>query len=375
MVSPTASEQSSRLYRVSRSWIVVGLIPLLCGVYLVLKRSPIDAVAWEPAASPGLVGPFEANDALSSIQLISIPDGHAPESFTPGPDGWLYTGLKGGRIIRFRPDGSAMEDFADTGGRANGLRFDAAGHLVVADSYKGLLSIDPSGTVTTLAEAADGRPFMFNDGVDIASDGTIWFTDATARFRDGEFHLEMLEGSATGRLLTYDPSTGETQTRVDGLRFANGLALGPDDAYVLINEMLAYRTLRHWIKGPKAGTTEVFIDSYPGLPDDLQFNGKDLFWIAFASERVAILDWVQPHPAFKTLIAKAIGSIFPDTDTRWAGGGAFVIALDLDGQVVHNLQDGGRRYISSTGALEYEGKLFLGSITMDAIGFVPVPPR
>ena len=65
MVSPNASEQSSRLYRVSRSWIVVGLIPLLCGVYLVLKRSPIDAVAWEPAASPGLVGPFEANDALA----------------------------------------------------------------------------------------------------------------------------------------------------------------------------------------------------------------------------------------------------------------------------------------------------------------------
>jgi sugar lactone lactonase YvrE len=360
---------------VSKSWIVAGLITLLCSGYLVLKRSPIDAVAWEPPASSGLVGPFEANDALSSIQLITIPDGHAPESFTLGPDGWLYTGLKGGRIIRFRPDGSAMEDFADTGGRANGMRFDAAGNLIVVDSYRGLLAIDPSGAVTTLAESSDGVPFMFNDGVDIASDGTIWFTDATARFRDGEFHLEILEGSATGRVLTHDPVTGETQTRIDNLRFANGLALGPDDAYVLINEMLAYRTLRHWIQGPKAGTTEVFVDGYPGMPDDIQFNGKDLFWIAFAAERVAIADWVQPYPTLKTFIAKAIGDIIPDTDTRWLGGGAFVIALDLDGRVVHNLQDGGRRFISSTGALEHEGKLFLGSITMDAIGVVPVPRK
>ena len=357
----------------SRPWFVAGLILLLCAAYLALAPSPIDAVAWQPTPSPGLVGPFAANDALASIRLIPVPDGHGPESITAGPDGWLYTGLKGGRILRFRPDGSAMEDFADTGGRANGMSFDAAGRLVVADSYRGLLAIDPRGGVTSLAEGADGQPFVFNDGVDVAADGSIWFTDATSRFPDGEFHLEVLEGSATGRVLTHDPQTGETRTRLDGLRFPNGLTLGPGDAYVLINEMLAYRTLRHWIRGPKAGTTEVFAGDYPGMPDDIQFNGKDLFWIAFASDRIALADWVQPYPRLKTLIAKVIGDLFPDTDTRWIGSSAFVVALDLDGRVVRNLQDRNRRFVTSTGVFEHQGKLYLGSVAMDAVGVIPVP--
>jgi sugar lactone lactonase YvrE len=266
-----------------------------------------------------------------------------------------------------------MQDFADTGGRANGMKFDSRGNLIVADSYMGLLSIDRSGVVTTLAKSADDQAFVFNDGVDIAADGTIWFTDATARFPDGKFHLEILEGATTGRLLTYDPVTGQTQTRLENLRFPNGIALGPDDAYVLINETLGYRTLRYWLEGPKAETTEIFADNYPGLPDDIRSNGRGLFWIAFASERFSIADRLQPYPAIKNLIAKAIGGIFPDTDTRWLGSGAFVIAIGLDGNVVHNLQDAERGYVSSTGILEYEEHLYLGSVAMNAIGKLPVP--
>ena len=54
-----------------------------------------------------------------------------------------------------------MEDFSNTNGRANGMRFDADGNLIVVDSYKGLLSIDPSGSVTTLATASEGQSFVF----------------------------------------------------------------------------------------------------------------------------------------------------------------------------------------------------------------------
>ena len=58
---------------------------------------------------------------------------------THGPDGFLYTGLQDGRIMRFRPDGQGgAELVAQTGGRPLGLRFDAHGHLVVADAFRGL---------------------------------------------------------------------------------------------------------------------------------------------------------------------------------------------------------------------------------------------
>ena len=50
----------------------------------------------------------------------------------------------------------------------------------------------------------------------------------------------------------------------DQLLFANGVAVGPDDAYVLVNETAAYRVMRYWLKGEKAG--------------DNPWGGKTLEW-------------------------------------------------------------------------------------------------
>ena len=351
------------------------LIASLISVVFLLgcAPSPFEPVAWTPTPSPGLSGPFENTRDLAPIDLLPLLDGHGPETIVVGPEGLLYTGLKDGRILRFRPDGSKMEFFADTGGRPNGMAFDRSGHLIVVDSFNGLLSVDPMGGVDVLTTGADDQPFVFNDGVDIASDGTIWFTDATARYPDGQVHYDILEGRSTGRLLTYDPVSGQTRVRVAGLRFPNGIALGPGDEYVLVNEMLAYRTLRHWIAGPKAGRTETFIESYPGFPDDVRFNDDGLFWVALASERIAVADWIQPHPWPKSFIANAIGWAIPDTDSTWLGGPAFAIAVDLEGNVVHSLRGETRRFVTSTSVLEHEGQLFIGSVAMDAIGVAPLP--
>ena len=43
---------------------------------------------------------------------------------------------------------------------------------------------------------------------------------------------------------------------LDRLMFANGVALGPGDEYVLVNETLAARITRYWVRGPKAGQSD-----------------------------------------------------------------------------------------------------------------------
>jgi sugar lactone lactonase YvrE len=369
----TSTRQRARVRSLRLRWLLFSLFLVLAVAGFSLLRPPIRAVAWHPPVAPSLTGPYEHNSALSSLELLPLSDGHGPESIIGGPDDWLYTGLKDGRIVRFRPDGSAMEYFANTGGRPNGMKFDSQGNLLVADSYRGLISVAPDKSVKVLAESVDGQPLVFCDGLDIAKDGTVWFTDATARFPDGEFHYEVMEGSATGRLLTYDPITDRARTQVANLRFPNGIALGPGDAFILVNETLGYRTLRHWIKGPKAGQTEPFVENYPGMPDDIRFNGRRLFWVALNARRMSWVDRLQPYPRFKTLIAALIGPIFPDTDARWIGSGAFVIANDLDGNVVHNLQDPERRYVTSTGVLEHDGSLYIGSVVEHSVAKIPIP--
>jgi sugar lactone lactonase YvrE len=337
-----------------------------------LAPTPIEPVAWEPAPSPGFERRFKPNADFSSLALFPIEEGYGPETIALGPDGYLYAGLMGGAIIRFRPDGSKMETWATTGSRPNGMQFDDSGNLILTDSWRGLLSISPDREISVLATDADGTALGFPDDLAIASDGTVWFSDGSTRFSDGESHYDAIEGIASGRLLSYDPKTGSIQTRIDGLRFANGIAFGPAEEYILVNESLGYRTLRHWLKGPRAGQTEVFIDNYPGFPDNIRFNGSDTFWIACFSNRIALLDWIQPHPFSKKVLSR-FGALLPNTDTKWFASPGFVIGVDLEGRIVHNLQDEDRRFLATTTALEHHGHLYLGSVVMHAVARIPLP--
>jgi hypothetical protein len=52
----------------------------------------------------------------------------------------------------------------------------------------------------------------------------------------------------------------------------------------------------------------------------------------------------------------------------------FVLGLDLNGKVVHNLQDPSGKFASHvTSAYEYDGMLYLGNISDKAIYRIPVP--
>ncbi len=145
---------------------------------------------------------------------------------------------------------------------------------------------------------------------------------------------------------------------LDKLEFANGVTLGPDDAFVLVNETGAYRITRYWLSGSKAGTHDLFIDNLPGLPDNLAFNGRDRFWVALYTPRNALLDKTAPHPFVRKMIARAMTVLPKPVEKR-----AFVLGLDLDGKVIANLQDGSSgNYSPITTAREYGDWLYFGSL-------------
>ena len=80
------------------------------------------------------------------------------------------------------------------------MAFDSNDNLIVADAIQGLISIDDSGEVTSLSikSDSDNIPFKFVDDLDIASDGKIYFSDASSKYGYGNDRLELLEHSANG---------------------------------------------------------------------------------------------------------------------------------------------------------------------------------
>lgn len=237
---------------------LIAAVALVCAAaYLLAWPVAIDPVAWAPAPTPGLTGPFAHSKGFTDLRPLEV--GEGPEAVTPGPDGFLYTGLQDGWIVRFRADGRGpVARVAQTGGRPLGMQFDGQGHLIVADAFRGLLSVAPDRTITPLVEAVDGRRLLFPNALAITADGAVWFSDASQRFDQHHWRLDFWEGRATGRLLLYDPRTRQTAVRLEDLRFANGVALGPDDTFVLVNETLAARVHRLWLQGPRRGPVTSF---------------------------------------------------------------------------------------------------------------------
>lgn len=76
----------------------------------------------------------------------------------------------------------------------------------------------------------------FADEAIEASDGAVYFSDASTGFGFDRWFLAYVEAHPTGRLLKYDPRTGKASVALDNLAFANGVALSRDEAFVIVCE-------------------------------------------------------------------------------------------------------------------------------------------
>jgi sugar lactone lactonase YvrE len=280
-------------------------------------------------------------------------------------------GLADGRVVRFASDGSgAVEELARTGGRPLGVKYDAAGRLVIADAFKGLLALGADGKLVTLATSAGGVAFGTTDDLAIAQDGTIYFTDATTRWPVNQFALDILEHRPSGRLLAYHPDTGKTEIVLAGLYFANGVAFGPDEAYVVVTETASYRVQRVWLRGERAGQVDTFADNLPGFPDNITWSPtRRAFWVAIGSPRNRLLDKVAGRPWLRKVIARLPRALQPAPERH-----AWALALGEDGKVVADLQYVAKdSYSPVASVIEHDGWLYLGSFIRDGVARVKAP--
>ena len=347
-----------------RFGFVILLIVVVALAYLLLAPVPIAPAAWTPPVSPGLTGQYAQNTRLSPVQKFSIGDGHKPEDVALDVDGKIYAGFEDGRIMVLQPDGTQPRVFAETHGRPLGLIFDREGNLIVADAIKGLLSVNKAGEVKVLADEADGVKFGCLNDLDVGADGTIYFTEASSKFPMSQFTNDIIEHQPNGRLLALDPNSRRPRTLLRNIYFANGVAVSPDQTFVLVAETGMYRIRRVWIKEPKMGQNDVFIDNLPGFPDGISSNGRDRFWLALVTPRSAVLDRTLPHPFVRKILARLPKFLQP-APARYS----FVLGLDQQGRVVENLQNGSPDcFAQIANAVERNNALYFGSIGEDTVG-------
>ena len=357
---------------------------VLIAAYLTLWPVPIAPVAWQATRPPGYVGVHTENQKLSSLQHIFLSGEVGPEHVVIGPDQKLYTTVQSGHILRMNPDGSDLQVWADTHGRVLGFDFDSAGNLIAADAMRGLLAVAPDRTITVLTQQVQGQPIVYADAVVVAKSGQIYFTDASTRFSPqrwgGTFEasiLDILEQSATGRVLAYDPSTKQTRVVARGLSFANGIALSQDQQSLFVCETGKYRVWKLSVLAQDLAVTDappnrerpqaqVLLDNLPGYPDNLLRGQSGRIWLGFAKPRNAVIDKLSGQPFLRKLILRLPRALWPIPRPY-----GHVLAFTESGEVIADLQDPSGKYPETTSVTETTDRLYIQSLHAKTLGWLP----
>jgi sugar lactone lactonase YvrE len=298
------------------------------------------------------------------VRVLPIPAHGAEDVLVvpEGPDeGAVLTGTADGSIWRIRHDGTRIDLLARTGGRPLGLEY-ADGRVLICDAHVGLLWLDPAtGTIEPILDSVAGRPMRFCNNAAITGDGAIWFTDSSLHFGIEEWKLDFVQHTRTGRFLRLRPG-GEPEVLMEGLSFANGVALSSSGEFLAVAETRARTVVRWWLDGRR----DLLVADLPGYPDNIARGSDGLIWVTLASPVDAIAELVDRTPP---RVRRAVSRI-PDALQPKVRRTVRVQAYDDEGTLVHDLDLPADDYHMVTGVREHDGRVWLGSLEEPAVACV-----
>jgi sugar lactone lactonase YvrE len=304
---------------------------------------------------------------LEQLTVMPVP-GHGAEDVVVGHDGAVYTGTEDGAVWRLRDRGTRLERVGVTGGRPLGLEMLPDGRLLVCDARRGLLAMDTaSGAVEELAFLVHGQRMAFCNNAAVTSAGTTWYTDSSRLHGIDRWKAEMVENTGTGRLLRRDVD-GTVTVVLEGLRFANGVALASDESYVAVAETAGRTVVRHWLAGERAGQTDLLAADLPGYPDNIARGSDGLVWVTIASPADPVVERLMTGPLPLRRAAWRLPEPLQPKPKRTAR----VMAFDDAGTLVHDRSFDASNFHMVTGVREHAGRVWLGSLVEPAVAVFEV---
>jgi sugar lactone lactonase YvrE len=251
--------------------------------------------------------------------------------------------------------------------------------------HGGLLRVTGHGgaaKVELLTDAVDGDPIRYADAVVVASNGRIYFSDASRRFgaraAGGTFEasvLDIVEHQSSGRLLEYDPATTKTRVLMDGLSFPNGVALSADERHLFFAETGEYRIWKisaeaqgldaRQAAAQPSNAARVLLANLPGYPDNVMRGQQGRLWVGFTKPRGAFIDDNAARPWVRALALRLPKSMWPVPPAY-----GHVFAFDEGGRVLVDLQDPSGAYPETTSVTEAGDRLYVQSLHAKTLGFL-----
>ncbi|CAB3363935.1 Hypothetical predicted protein [Cloeon dipterum] len=338
----------------------------------------LDFTPYTPSEPMDFTGPLAPNDKLNGAEKLFEGKIVNPEGLASA-NGSIYASSRGGDIVKVVGDklvtianiGHQCEGYWEEKkcGRSLGMAFDSKGYLYVVDAYYGIFKINVNtgkvGHLIKTDQPIAGKPVKIANSVVVGKDSTVYWTASSCDTTFDDAVIAMF-GDASGRLFKFDPATKTNTLLLDKIHFANGLALSPNEDFLIVAETVRCRVIRYWLKGPKQGTSDVFVDGLPGIPDNIKVNTEGLFDITVPLQRTKSIplasDLVAPYPLVRRFLARLFylmevpfamiqenyPNFYSGLITHWIGSfdpllplfpkELLVVQVDQNGKVVSSLQ-------------------------------------
>ncbi|KAG0632124.1 hypothetical protein M758_1G305800 [Ceratodon purpureus] len=343
--------------------------------------------------------PRDTENKLQSAEIKWKGQFFGPESLTFDAQGrGPYTGVSDGRVLRYDGPELGWSTFAYTStnrseacapksppgpnlplepvcGRPLGLRFHKpTGDLWIADAYLGVMKVGPEGgQAEVVLDEIDGVRMKFTNDLDFDDEGNLYFTDSSKRWNRNQFILSLMEGEGTGRFIKYNLATKQTTVLLDGFRFPNGVAISKDFTFVVFTECRMGRMWRYWLKGPKAGTHELFAD-LPGWPDNVRRNEAGDFWVAIHCLRVKSAEILSSMPWLRTLLVRLPVPVKAVYGLLAGKPKGMILRYGPSGELKEVLEDQTGAVVKMVSEVEeHDGKLYLGSVLLPHVAVYTLP--
>lgn len=395
-------------------FVFAAIIVLIPNLPPYTKFTSIELAPTQPR-----VGPLAPNDVLNNAEQKYKGKLLGPEAFQL-LNNELYTSLSTGEIVKISPGGHvtfvtkvgqpcsglSKEHIC---GRPLGFQIDDSGKtLYVADAYHGIWKVDLKTDkkqllVSPRVEINKRQPKLFNS-VALAKNGDFYWTDSSSDFNLKDAAIALLT-DPSGRVLHYNAAKNESKVLVDNVWFPNGIVLSPEHDFLVFCESAKFRLMKHYVAGPKKGTTEVFVEGLPGAPDNLRAlpDGSGVLvalYTVFDDDNPLLSRSMSTTPVVKKFLARLqrlieipfeyLNTVYPHvlfedvvyhighfkSVSGLTPGMSGILQVDWTGNIVASYfnTDGSLKHISD--AIVYEDKLYTGNAhVQDFIGVMPVPPQ
>ena len=211
--------------------------------------------------------------------------------YSPAWRSLIWSEIPGDRRLRWDELSGEVHDIrSGLGCYTNGSTLDRQGRIVACEhGTRSVTRLEHDGSVTTLAEAYDGKRLNSPNDVIVSSDGAIWFTDPAYGI-ESDYEGFQAEPEQDGEHVYRIATDGRLSRVAEDFGCPNGLAFSPDERTLYIADSGATRYkggARHIRafevseKGTLSGGA-VFAECEAGVFDGFRLDTQGRIWTSAA---------------------------------------------------------------------------------------------